>query len=306
MSDVGDNNFIRYIYMGEDEDEIIPRDATHIIVHESVTVIRAHAFHHHPNIVEVICHENVEKIERYVFFRCPSLRRVIMPGVKIVETYSFCGCYLLTNVECGKLERIQEYAFCGCKSLKSINLSSARIVEEGAFGACRALTDAKFGSKLERIERAFLKCTSLERITIPFKDGLIHHDNTFQGCDKLKHVDLVEGELHETIAALHLEEWRNDMNKEIHSINQIPPTACVGHYDDEEDDVVEGEKAVAIRTWIKSLLGKIIDYKEEHRRLIDENVPPILKRFVPREVAMINVLPFLELPPYTFEVGDHT
>eukprot|EP00573_Skeletonema_grethae_P001674 CAMPEP_0201686702 /NCGR_PEP_ID=MMETSP0578-20130828/1049_1 /ASSEMBLY_ACC=CAM_ASM_000663 /TAXON_ID=267565 /ORGANISM="Skeletonema grethea, Strain CCMP 1804" /LENGTH=78 /DNA_ID=CAMNT_0048170789 /DNA_START=17 /DNA_END=249 /DNA_ORIENTATION=+ len=78
MSDVGDNNFMRYIYRGE-EGEIIPDDATHIFV--AAKVIRAEAFQWHFCIVEVICHEDVEKIEPNAFDHCTSLRRVIMPGV---------------------------------------------------------------------------------------------------------------------------------------------------------------------------------------------------------------------------------
>ena len=77
------------------------------------------------------------------------------------------------------------------------------IVERDAFFRCPALTDVKFGSKLERIKgEVFSGCYSLERITIPLKDGLITRDNIFAECDNLRHVDLVEGELHETIAAL--------------------------------------------------------------------------------------------------------
>eukprot|EP00984_Skeletonema_dohrnii_P036697 scaffold37966_cov461-Skeletonema_dohrnii-CCMP3373.AAC.1 len=72
---------------------------------------------------------------------------------------------------------------------------------------------------------AFVNCRSLERITIPLKDGMITHDNLFAGCKKLNHVDLVGGEVHETIAALLMEEWRNEMKEEIDSINQILPTA---------------------------------------------------------------------------------
>ncbi len=87
MADRGDNNFMRYIYRGE-EGEIIPLHATHIFVHESVTVILRSAFEGHPNIVEVICHDAVEKIERYAFYKCPRLRRVVMRGVKIVEESS--------------------------------------------------------------------------------------------------------------------------------------------------------------------------------------------------------------------------
>ncbi|KAK1733619.1 hypothetical protein QTG54_015662 [Skeletonema marinoi] len=55
-------------------------------------------------------------------------------------------------------------------------------------------------------------------------------ENVFQGCGNLKHVDLVEGAiLHETIAALLLEEWRDDMNEEMASIKQILSTTPAGN-----------------------------------------------------------------------------
>ncbi len=58
MSDVGDSNFVRYIYRGE-ANEGIPEDATHITVHKDAKVIRQYAFWDHLNIIEVVCHENV-------------------------------------------------------------------------------------------------------------------------------------------------------------------------------------------------------------------------------------------------------
>ncbi len=96
---------MRYVYRGEEE-ERIPLHATHVIVHESVTIIRAWAFQGHHNIVEVICHDDVEEIEEYAFSQCRSLRRVIMPGVKIVENEAFCRCKALMDVDCGQLESI--------------------------------------------------------------------------------------------------------------------------------------------------------------------------------------------------------
>ena len=66
MSDRGDDNFMRYVYRGE-EGEIIPREATHITVAEGVTFVRADAFFGHPFMIEVICHDKVEKIEQYAF-----------------------------------------------------------------------------------------------------------------------------------------------------------------------------------------------------------------------------------------------
>jgi len=291
--------------MGQ-EDEFIPRGATHIIVHESVTVIRARAFERHFNIVEIICHEKVEKIEERAFGCCRSLRRAIMPGVTIVEEEAFCECEALTDVECGKLEIIGDGAFIDCKSLRSINLPSARIVEENAFNYCMALTDLKFGNKLERIhEMTFYYCTSLAQITTTLKAGMIIHDNTFMGCENLNHAHLVEGEiLRETIAALQLEEWRNVMNEEIDTINQTLPTSdSGGGWNEEEEDV--GEKAVAIRDWIRSVLSKIIEYKADHRRLLEEDIAPTLQRVLPQDIVMNNVLPFLELPSHSFELENH-
>ena len=136
---------------------------------------------------------------------------------------------------------------------------------------------------------------------------MVIHDRTFMVCNGLKHVDLVEGALHDTIAALHLEDWRNDMNEEIHSINQILPNARAGvvdrsslFYDGSKDD--PGEKAEAIRMWIRSVRGKIIHYQEEHQLLLNE-VAAALKLALPQEIVN-NVLPFLDLPPHTFEVEE--
>jgi len=303
MAAEGDN-IITYIYRGG-RGEVIPDDATHITVDKSVTVIRARAFYDNPNIVEAIFHIDVERVGEEAFLNCTSLRRVIMPGVEVVERGAFYCCVNLTDVECDKLEIIKDEAFGSCYSLRSIDLPSAKIVQSWAFSECGDLTNVKFGNKLERIQRSafydlsFDVCIpGLERITIPLKDGLIAWES-FIGCYNLKHVDLVEGAVHETIAALQLEEWRNDMNEEVDTINQILPTVDAGDYDD------DGEKSRAIRTWIRSVLHKIIHYQAEHRRLVNEEVATTLQLALPRDVLMNHVLPFLELPSYTFKVGDH-
>jgi uncharacterized membrane protein YgcG len=294
---------MRYTYRGE-EDEIIPDEATHITMGEDVTFVRAQAFARHPNIIEVIC-KRVVKIEEEAFRDCPNLRRVIMPGVKIVEEKAFNSAVIiiissapLTDVECGKLETIGQAAFGCCGSLRSISLPSARIVGEYAFNTCRALVDAKFGSNLERFEEgAFAGCTSLERIIIPLKDGLFTTDDTFQACENLNQVHLLEGEVHETIAALQLEEWRNDMNRVIDSINRILPNALAGRWGD------DGENAQAIRRWIRAVLRKIIHYQAEHQHVLDM-AATTLKLALPHDIVNRSVIPFLELPSHTFELAE--
>jgi len=87
------------------------------------------------------------------------------------------------------------------------------------------------------------------------------------------------------------------MNEEINSINQILPTASAGGgYEGDH-----GEKARAIRTWIRSVLRKIVHYQAEHQRLLDEEVATTLQLVLPQDIVSNNVLPFLELPSYTFE-----
>ncbi len=228
-----------------------------------------------------------------------------MRGVKIAERYAVADCSALTDVECGKLDIVGEGAFIHCKSLRSINLPSARTLGELGFFNCKVLTDVNFGSKLERIEgMVFRDCYSLERITIPLKDGIITHDNIFGGCENLKHVDLVEGALREIIASLHFEKWRNDMSEKIDSINQFLPDAHPGGWDDDIKFFVEGEKAQVIRGLIRSILDKMAHYQAEHRRVLDE-AATTLDLALPRDIVMKNVLSFLELPPHSFGVEDH-
>jgi len=277
-----------FIYNGR---EAVPRNATRVRIHESLTVIPARAFYRNPNIKELECHDRVKTVEERAFNGCTSLRIVRMPGVEVVKRWAFDGCKALAIVECDKLEIIGYEAFALCKSLRSINLPSARIVEGGAFYNCTALTNVKFGKKLDSIDLcAFDGCTSLERITIPLIDGIITDDNIFRECENLKHVDLVEGGgVRETIAALLLEEWKNDMNEEINSINEILPNTPAG------DDFNVGEKAQVMRMWIRAVLHKIIHYKAEHQRYLNE-AASALQLALPQDIVIKNVRPFLELP----------
>ena len=303
MAAEGDNNFIRrYVYRGE-EGERIPREATHITVINTRVIQRwaflAFAHFAHENIVEVIFHEDVEKIEHNTFANCRSLRRVIMRGVNIVERGAFYGCTALTDFECDRLEIIEEGAFGQCYSLRSINLLSARIVKQEAFNQCRALTDVTFSQKLETVEEwAFGNCVSVERITLPLKDGIISSNCAFIGCENLRHVDLVEREeLLETIAALHLENWRNDMKEEIDSINRELPSAEAGGRDEFGHDHYGG-KTRKIRRWIRSVLHKINHYQVQHQHILNE-ARTTLQLVLPGDIAMNNVLPYLALPSYT-------
>eukprot|EP00984_Skeletonema_dohrnii_P006329 scaffold2262_cov107-Skeletonema_dohrnii-CCMP3373.AAC.8 len=289
-----------YIFTSEDR-QGVPRDVTHVIIDGSVKVIldSEETFLGHPTLLDVVCRDGVVKVAQAGFLDCPSLTRVKMPSVEGIGRSAFKDCPCLMYIECGKLEFIEVGAFGHCKSLRSINLPSAKTVEMCAFSNCQALANVKFGKELESIGfRAFNGCTSLERITIPLKDGMVS-SVAFSGCENLERVDLIEGALHETIAYLQLEEWRNDMNATIDLINEILPNTPDG-----ANESWGGGKGTVIQRWIRSVLRKIIQYKAQHQRLLNE-AAATLQHVLPQDIVIKNVLPFLELPSYTFEVGDH-
>ena len=95
------------------------------------------------------------------------------------------------------------------------------------------------------------------------------------------------------------------MHDEIDAVNHILPNVNAGDiwdWNEEEDDYEDsGEKAAAIRVWIRSVVGKINDYKARHRRILDEDVAPTLQQILPQDIVRNSVLPFLKLPPNAFE-----
>lgn len=64
------------------------------------------------------------------------------------------------------------------------------------------------------------------------------------------------------------------MNENIRSINHTLQTAHAGDGSDDYDNThsynVEGDKTWEIRLWIGVLILKIVCYKEEHKRLMEE------------------------------------
>ena len=248
----------------------------------SVTTIPAEFLLGNLNIVELICEPGVKRIEEAAFAYCRRLQRVVLFGAKDVEAHGLVACEALENVECELLERVGEYAFRSCVSLGSINLPSIQRVARGAFIDCLALTHVTFGDDLEAIQTmAFFRCSSLEWITIPLKDGLFTDNTIFTACDCLKRVDILEGPIHDTANALLLDEWKIDMSNEIDSINQILPGANAGNYNNDRE---HGEKTYEIRMWIKRVIRKITHYQVEQNRLLTEAATALQSR-LPLEIS---------------------
>eukprot|EP00986_Skeletonema_menzelii_P019271 scaffold27392_cov308-Skeletonema_menzelii.AAC.1 len=135
-------------------------------------------------------------------------------------------------------------------------MPSVRDIGKHAFYGCKELSDVEFGEALETLQRgAFDYCPKLKRIALPLKDIMIE-DRVFGECPMLTTVDMVGG-IHNTVASLHMESWRNEINEEINRINETLPT-------------LERVKTQAIQQWMKSAFRRLDHYKAEHRRLLKE------------------------------------
>ena len=262
-----------FTYTGTED---IPHDVTHLIVDNLEAVPARLLEDGYPDgnhdLREVICRDVVKTIGEWAFADCRSLRRVIMPGVEVVENNAFQWCNDLTDVECGQLKIIRT--------------------------------------------NAFYECESLERVTVPLAGNLIVANDTFQGCKKLRHAGFADGVLLRQIQYLQLKKWRDRINEQILSIDQILATTTAGYTEEQMEDYLSGlsefrynqyheleedeagtfrvgGKAQAIQRWIESVIFMLDHYKAEHHRYL--NVVATSLEVLPREIVMNNVLPFLHL-----------
>ena len=245
-----------FVYMGGDQQ--VPDEVRRARIHKSVKIVRARAFYRRRQLIYVEFHDGVEIIEERAFFNCYLLRGPIrLLGVKVIKEWAFKYTGL-TDVEFGdKLETIEEEAFNRCSLLKSLRIPSVRNIGKLAFASCRELSDAELGEGrlITLQEKPFNYCRTLRRIALPLKSGLI--EDGFHNCPKLTTVDLVGG-VHNTVASLHMESWRNEINDEINQINQVLPNTDYWR------------KTVAIRQWMESTVRLLDHCKAEHHRILKE------------------------------------
>ena len=257
MQAAEDNDDETFVYMGGDQH--VPRHVRRAKIHVSVKIVPARAFLNRKQLTYVEFHDGIEVIEQYSFFGCINLRGLLqLLGVKIIKERAFSLCCSLTGVEFGgKLETIETSSFQRCSSLTKIRMPSVRTIGEMAFHICPQLSDVELGEGLRRLDsQAFEDCTNLKRINLPLRSITIGYC-VFYGCPELAAVDLVMG-IHNTVASLHMESWRNEMMDEINRINQVLPT------------VFAWGKTTAIEQWMESTVHLFDHYKAEHHKILKE------------------------------------
>ena len=111
-----------HVYRGLSlRDENIPRDVTHVIVDDSVTVIKSSAFIFRQQLVSVAMTDKskVIEIEMHAFSNCISLKYVrLAKALKYIGTHSFASCHSLEVLVIPEtVKRIDDAAFICCISL---------------------------------------------------------------------------------------------------------------------------------------------------------------------------------------------
>jgi len=159
-----------HYYHGLD-DEKVPKDVTHVIVDDSVTVIKKRAFYDCKHLVSFIMGDNVKRIEEAAFQRCIALLYIrLSKMLEYIEKFAFEGCELLVSLIMGdNVKGIEDWAFWYCRALRFIRLSKTlEYIGLGAFCRCESLEALFLPSTVKDIgDHAFYDCRSLRLMILP-------------------------------------------------------------------------------------------------------------------------------------------
>ena len=178
-----------------DEDAFYNSDITSVVIPNSVTRIKEHAFYGCSSLTSIIIPNSVTEIEEYAFYGCSSLTSIIIPNsVTEIEEYAFWGCNRLASIIIpNSVVKIGEDAFAGTAWYEnqpdgvvyagnvlykykgempegtSIEIRKGTTCIVGsAFYECKNLISITIPESVTSIESmAFSNCTNLASITIP-------------------------------------------------------------------------------------------------------------------------------------------
>lgn len=175
----------------------VPRDATHVFVHQSVTALPGDVFAHCRLLKEVVLPEGLLRIGAYAFDCCVSLERLLLPSTLLkIDEWAFACCTSLRELVLPEgLTAIGKQAFCDCCYLERLSLpSTLTFIGVGAFFDCASLKIVRWtGSGIRTIgDAAFHSCRSLVDLTLPVTITAIG-GNVFDECESLKMVTLCGG-----------------------------------------------------------------------------------------------------------------
>ena len=106
-----------------------------------VIAIGERAFTENSVLEEIVLPDSVERICTWAFYGCTSLEKIVMCGVKRIDSSAFADCYKLKSVDFSEgLVYIGDTAFSSCSSLEEVYVPASLVyIGEGAFNYCISL-----------------------------------------------------------------------------------------------------------------------------------------------------------------------
>ena len=188
--------------------------------------------HHALTLTTVIIGDSVTSIREHAFDGCSNLTSVtIGNSVKSIGDYAFKDCSSLTSVIIGNsVESIGSCAFKDCSSLTSITIpNSVTSIGDFAFYMCSSLTSVIIGNSVTNIgQSAFTNCDALTELVIAATEPPTVSSSNFNNSDYINMVVKVpEGSLEAYQAA--------DVWKYFWDIQEYDPTGIEKNTLDEEN-----------------------------------------------------------------------
>lgn len=182
-------------------------DIESVNIPKSVTTIGESAFSGCSKLSSMIVLTNIDKVENYTFYGCSSLTSVTLSDkVTYISHSAFAYCKKLESITIpNSVTTIDIDAFSNCSSLKSINIPKSVIniymdSFGNAFANCESVTsivvahdnpiyDSRDNCNAIIDKRLNRLVTGCQNTTIP-KGIWEIVENAFQGCKKLKAIDI--------------------------------------------------------------------------------------------------------------------
>lgn len=177
-----------------------------VILPASLSEIKDSAFKGCSSIkkINLLACSNISRIWQYAFADCTQLNELIFkPYEKVakdtltlsINAYAFSGCVALTSVKLPEnLKELGAYAFAGCINIETIEfITNAQLAEEEAGEGGDSNPKYEKDNLITAIgDGAFMGCTSLTKITLPYIVASIGN-SAFEKCTALVTFTTMEG-----------------------------------------------------------------------------------------------------------------
>lgn len=170
-----------------------------LTIPDSVTAIGEGAFANVKGLKTIIIPSTVKRIETNAFRNNQTLETVIMQekdgqGVEYIGNFAFMGCPNLTTVQMANtVKEMGGLVFYFCDNLMNINISTQlKIIPNYTFLRCK-FEELELPEGINEIgTNAFAENHNLTTIKFPSTVYAVE-GNAFNGCEKLKNIEIAEG-----------------------------------------------------------------------------------------------------------------